>query len=319
MPQKDILAAAYLKDKSRLADLLNACVFGGEQFIRPEDIREADCTEYPFERSEKSHKTQKGYRDLIQIVACGIQFFILGVENQSYVDYIMPIRVMKYDVSRYMQQIVSIKQEHAKKKDLSDDELLSGLSKNDRLHPVITLVLYYGKHWDGPRSLKMMLNPEGIPPELWEIVPDYRINIIEAGNCPMAVHFQTDLKLVFGFFHHMDDRDGLLQFIQTEQAGFTQLPADAYELISSLSNTKELTRLNEKRNEKRKGNVNMCKAIDDLIRDSKEKGKEELLKKLIRKNLSRNLNPESIADLLDVDLTTVQRFKTELEKEHVLA
>ena len=86
MPQKDILAAAYLKDKSRLADLLNACVFGGEQFIRPEDIREADCTEYPFERSGKSHKTQKGYRDLIQIVACGIQFFILGVENQSYVD-----------------------------------------------------------------------------------------------------------------------------------------------------------------------------------------------------------------------------------------
>ena len=43
------------------------------------------------------------------------------------------------------------------------------------------------------------------------------------------------------------------------------------------------------------------------------------MKKLIRKNLSRNLNPESIADLLDVDLTTVQRFKTELEKEHVLA
>ena len=40
----------------------------------------------------------------------------------------------------------------------TSDEFLSALKKDDRLHPVISLCIYYGeKEWDGPFNLLDML------------------------------------------------------------------------------------------------------------------------------------------------------------------
>lgn len=40
--------------------------------------------------------------------------------------------------------------------------------------PLITIVVYFGKEpWDGPRSLKEMLDLNGLPKEIVEMVADY--------------------------------------------------------------------------------------------------------------------------------------------------
>jgi len=53
----------------------------------------------------------------------------------------------------------------------SADEFLSGFKKTDRLHPVISLCVYYGEsEWDGPFSLKDMLE---IPEKIEPLVSDY--------------------------------------------------------------------------------------------------------------------------------------------------
>ena len=103
MRDKDVLTAAYLKNNSRFADLLNGWLFGGRSVVRPEDIQELDSAE---------------------------------------------IRIRR--------------QEHRERKDLKAEEYLSGISREDRFLPVVTLVLYFGKHWDGPRNLKDLLDLEGI-------------------------------------------------------------------------------------------------------------------------------------------------------------
>ena len=127
MRDKDVLTAAYLKNNSRFADLLNGWLFGGRSVVRPEDIQELDSAE---------------------------------------------IRIRR--------------QEHRERKDLKAEEYLSGISREDRFLPVVTLVLYFGKHWDGPRNLKDLLDLEGMLPEVRELLADYPVHVIEVGNYPYA-------------------------------------------------------------------------------------------------------------------------------------
>ena len=214
MRDKDVLTAAYLKNNSRFADLLNGWLFGGRPVVRPEDIQELDSAE---------------------------------------------IRIRR--------------QEHRERKDLKAEEYLSGISREDRFLPVVTLVLYFGKHWDGPRNLKDLLDLEGMLPEVRELLADYPVHVIEVGNYPYAEAFRTDLKLVFGFVQNADDKEKLRAFARAEEEALSELAEDAYDLISVMTGTEELDRIKKEKQE-RKGKVNMCKAIDDMLADAREEGRE---------------------------------------------
>ncbi len=152
-------------------------------------------------------RDQNRFADLIRKVACQTQFILISVEEQSQVDYAMPIRVMGYDVGRYEQQLQDKKRGHQKKKDLSGNEFLSGISREDCFWPVVTIVLYFGKHWDGARSLHELLNMDMIPLEMRKFVANYPLHLIEVGSYPYADQFKTDLRLVFGFLQNADNKE----------------------------------------------------------------------------------------------------------------
>ena len=275
MRDKDVLTAAYLKNNSRFADLLNGWLFGGRPVVRPEDIQELDSAEIRIRRDRVTGgvRTGKRYRDVIRRVALGMRFAVICVEEQSEVDYTMPFRVIGYDLDRYEQQLRIRRQEHRQRKDLKAEEYLSGISREDRFLPVVTLVLYFGKHWDGPRNLKDLLDLEGMLPEVRELLADYPVHVIEVGNYPYAEAFRTDLKLVFGFVQNADDKEKLQAFARAEEEALSELAEDAYDLISVMTGTEELDRIKKEKQE-RKGKVNMCKAIDDMLADAREEGRE---------------------------------------------
>ena len=275
MRDKDVLTAAYLKNNSRFADLLNGWLFGGRPVVRPEDIQELDSAEIRIRRDRVTGGVRIGkrYRDVIRRVALGMRFAVVCVEEQSEVDYTMPFRVIGYDLDRYEQQLRIRRQEHRERKDLKAEEYLSGISREDRFLPVVTLVLYFGKHWDGPRNLKDLLDLEGMLPEVRELLADYPVHVIEVGNYPYAEAFRTDLKLVFGFVQNADDKEKLQAFARAEEEALSELAEDAYDLISVMTGTEELDRIKKEKQE-RKGKVNMCKAIDDMLADAREEGRE---------------------------------------------
>jgi uncharacterized membrane protein len=68
-----------------------------------------------------------------------------GIENQEEVHYLMPLRVMSYDVAEYERQASVIKKKVRKMKGIKKAEFLSGFLKENRLQPCVTLVLYYGQ------------------------------------------------------------------------------------------------------------------------------------------------------------------------------
>ena len=278
MRDKDVLTAAYLKNNSRFADLLNGWLFGGRPVVRPEDIQELDSAEIRIRRDRTTGgvRTGKRYRDVIRRVALGMRFAVVCVEEQSEVDYTMPFRVIGYDLDRYEQQLRIRRQEHRERKDLKAEEYLSGISREDRFLPVVTLVLYFGKHWDGPRNLKDLLDLEGMLPEVRELLADYPVHVIEVGNYPYAEAFRTDLKLVFGFVQNADDKEKLRAFARAEEEALSKLAEDAYDLISVMTGTEELDRI-KKAKQERKEKVNMCKAIDDMLADAREEGRKETM------------------------------------------
>ncbi len=70
-------------------------------------------------------------------------YVLLGIENQSEIHYAMPVRNMLYDAINYANQVKALADIHKEKKDLKNAEFLSGLTIDDKIKPVITIVLYW--------------------------------------------------------------------------------------------------------------------------------------------------------------------------------
>lgn len=116
--------------------------------------------------TEESPGRGERIRDVRKRLDTGAELRILALENQTFVDYSMPIRCMQYDVADYRKQIDGLRRKNEReKKWKSASERFCGLRKDDRLVPVYTLCLYHGvEKWDGPRSLRKLLAE----------VPEYR-------------------------------------------------------------------------------------------------------------------------------------------------
>lgn len=82
------------------------------------------------------------------------------------------------DAFSYLKEYNEIAAKNRKDKDFTtSDEFLSNMKKTDRLHPVISLCVYYGENpWDGPLCLMDMLE---IPDKIRTLVSDYKMNLIE--------------------------------------------------------------------------------------------------------------------------------------------
>ena len=89
----DVEWQEFFHDNLRYADIINGIGCDGIQMIKDTDLQEVDSTE------------KKKHRNLLRRVAMGINFAIIGIENQEKVDYRFPLRNMYYDVTRYTRRL----------------------------------------------------------------------------------------------------------------------------------------------------------------------------------------------------------------------
>ena len=263
MGKKDDAAKIFFQNKERVADLINACCYGGEQAVSPEDISDADPG------------GENGIRDIIKKTALGTKYAFIGIENQEEVDHTLPVRAAGYDVGDYRKQVNEIKQENKNDPCCSwGGEYLYGYRKTDKLIPVVTIVLYYGDNWTGPRSIKDMLDMDGNS-VISQFVQDYRINLIEVNNMSDEEldRFQTDVKQVFEFIKNRRDKEKMSQLIQNDP-GYKNIDENAYRMMEvhgSLKGYKIM--VEDYRTEK--GGGDMCKAWDDWREEGREEGRRE--------------------------------------------
>ncbi len=287
MSKLDVSTNQYLEDPKRIADLLNVSTLHGKRLFLPENIRIRDSKNY---LPNKNGKTIVINRDIVCDADVQMKITIIALENQSDIHYAMPVRVMSGDSANYHNQWSKIKKDHLEAKDLKGAEFVSGFSKEDKLIPISTAVVYFGsKPWDGPRCLKDILDLEGLPTELQDSIADYPINIIEVRNFPDYELFETDLKLVFGFLQKENDKNALEEFVNQNELEFEDLPDDTFNIIGNFSHSTELT--NKKEVYKTKtGGVNMCKAIQDMIKDGEDRGYERGIEQGIEQGIQAIIN-----------------------------
>ena len=95
----------------------------------------------------------------------------------------MTVREMDYDAVEYKRQISRMNRNH-KKEEISEMSL-SPILKEDRLIPIITLVLYMGeKPWDAASNLYDILDMSDISEEWKSYVQNYKVHVLDICHTP---------------------------------------------------------------------------------------------------------------------------------------
>ncbi|MCD8098750.1 MAG: Rpn family recombination-promoting nuclease/putative transposase [Lachnospiraceae bacterium] len=250
MEQENTMLLFYEK-KKHFADLINGWIFGGEARISPESLGKEDRRS--VRRSRPGGKIHNRYRDIVHRVEQTRIRVVIDTEFQSYIDYLAPVRSMDYDTASYYEQIRALESRHQAAKDLREDEFLSGIGKNDRLIPTITLILYFGQHeWDAAENLHELLFWEQIPEEMRAYIGNYPTHVLDVYHTPdeRLLEFPGDMGYMFLYLKYQEDKKALKRMIE-ELPAFRHLDRDVYETLAEYTNTPELLKINEKKRRRR--------------------------------------------------------------------
>lgn len=276
--EKDFVSSIFFSDNERYADIINGIGCGGIPFVKGKDLQEAD-TKVLFKRRTgfggKTKRIAPKYRDLIRKTAFGVNFAMVGIENQEEIDYALPLRVMCYDAGEYERQASMIRRDVKRSsKSLSSGEYLYGFRKDSRLLPTITFVLYYGEEdWDGPKDIYSMLDFSDIPKSLREKISNYQAHVIEIRKLDDTSMFKTDVKQVFDVIRFSKDKYKLNELVQQEQA-YQMFDEDAYDMVAAYVGEWE-TMFRWKEKHKKGGKVDMCQGLRELLADERMEGMAE--------------------------------------------
>lgn len=246
--------------------------------VKPEELTVQDIAEIalPYGNGEDDIiiPAQK-FRDILKkwtiMTSRDATYMLLGVENQANVHYAMPIRNMLYDALNYSSQVEAIGKKHRRRKDIEGDEFLSGFKKQDKVKPIFTLVIYWGtKEWDAPKSLYEMMDiKEEMIGIIKEYVDDYKLHVIVPNEIENFEQFSTELGYCLRYIQSSTSRLKLEQLLKDHKDVYSRFDKMSGKLIQVVTNTilpKEA---------EREDSINMCKAIEDMMKDAEAKGTEK--------------------------------------------
>ena len=264
----------YLDDPARFAGLVNGWLMEGQEEFCASDVKREDrrLDQMGTGRRKENDRLYSRYRDLaVRVRNCRYRL-IIGTELSTYIDYQAPARALDYDSLEYQRQIKSLAYRHRQEKDLSGDELFSGLTKEDRLIPVVDLYLYTGmKKWDGPTCLHDMLEMEGLPAAIKACVEDYQVHLLDISHTPdeRLRQFPEELAGIFLFIKYQKDKCRLGEILE-QMPIFRHMSPEGYDLVCDHIRMLELVW-----QEKKEKGLDMCQAIKEMIEEGKAKGKAE--------------------------------------------
>ena len=305
--KKDITWSSYFEDDERFADFVNCFGCNGVQYVKEKDVHIEDTKGYFMVRKDTFSKM----RDVVRRVAFGVNFCIIGIENQEVIDYAYSLREMVYSVANYEKQRRKIARKVKKlpKALLQRSEYLYRFRKTDRLKPTITFLLYSGlEEWDGSTDLQGMLDLAQLPEDLKDKVQNYRVNLIEIRKLreKQISELKTDLKQVLQFIKCSQDKTAIRALLKNDTS-YQKVEKDAYLVMSQYTHSEQL--LQEAEVQEEGGYVNMCKAIDDIYEEGKIEGRAQEREELIIRLLGKGKSVEEISDICDFEYEKVQQIQ----------
>ena len=318
---------AMLERPAVFADLVNGLLHGGEQVLRPEDLTPLPLRYGVIVEEDGRRRAVEKTGDVRMKAENDIYSVTFFGEAQTKVDYGMPVRNMLYDALEYHRQVREMEKGHRERGELkSSEEMMSGVTKEDRLRPVVNLVLYMGKEWDGSKSLHEMLRVNRENEEVKELLPfvaDYRLNIVPVRAIQNPESYKSCLQHIFYMLRFNEDKEKLYNYVNTHREELDRM--DSVEMSAAFAMLGERKRLRKlvSRQKKEGKEIGMCKAIDDLILDGEKRGREQgerIGEKRGQERLARLIVAlsENHKDDLIIKAASDRTFRRKLFKEYNL-
>lgn len=148
MGQKDLSEKILVDYNDVFADILNVCVYEGEEVVKPEELENTSVHAQYKAEDDKLHEEERDVAKYWKKENIAIAMY--GIENQVKVDQNMPFRMIGYDGASYRGQL---------------------LDKRKSVVPVASFVLYFGidRRWNKYKSIKECITIPDDPREIQHV------------------------------------------------------------------------------------------------------------------------------------------------------
>lgn len=331
MGKKDIGLKSYLGDARRYADLWNGGVFEGRQMIKAEELEMIP----PSLPKAGKRVVLERTRDLVMMQSRqGHRLAVFALENQMKIDYSMPVRIMLQEALEYDQQIRKLMRKNEEKDRAYREgngtkvyhdagEYLYKICEEDKLYPVVTLIIYWGEErWKGPRSLHEMIcfnTPEmSMGEELKKLIPQYPLHLLDLSEFHHFEYFKTELRPLFELYQKRNDRKAFMEYLKADGGG-RSMDDESWYLLGQLTHSRDIHKLVKEKKSEMEEEKDMCKAIEDLKNEGRAEGRAECIIDLLEGygTVSAGLRKRIMGQS---DLNVLKSwFKTALSVENVEA
>ena len=275
--KKDSTFREFWRDNERFADLFNGAVFGGAEVICAESLQEMDTDVSGTIKMDGYSEGLERRRDVVKKFADDMTFVLLGVEAQQHIHYAMPLRHMLYDGMGYLKEYRSLPSRTGKFQ--TSDEFLSKMKKEDKLHPIITLTVYYGETpWDGPLNLKDMM--ADIPKAMEGAFCNYSMNLLEIRKSGEYIFHNKDIIMAFDFTRSVFEShvDEAIQKYKDAKAG-----EEVWNFIDTMIDSEKMIE------QTHTGGDNMCEGLRLWAQEKSNKAEQAGLNRGLNQGLSRGI------------------------------
>ena len=283
----DIESKKFLGQPKNFVSIFNALLFDGQPVLKPEYLKD--------ENSELVMNVSSKHVDIIKRYEDGTYLDLFVIESQSYVDPSMVARAMEYESVARMRYIRQNLKKH--------------------VPMILTVVLYVGESkWNAAKRLSEL---EIIHPGFEDMFNEFKLNLIELNT---NHKYNTGEKATQDFFD-------LLRIIYRKQILKEDLDRefnrDALYFAYVVTKNKELLSIY---NKSEKGDVKVCRALDEMFEESTNKGIQMGIKQGIEQGIERgvkntqikiaikmlvrnNQTIEEISEIVGLDLNALRELK----------
>ena len=274
--KNDIATNELIENADVFADILNTNVtlFQNGRELSPDDLEYFPVTGAYKDLDGKLHKS---LRDTFMLwKKANVYLALIGVEAQTDINRIMPVRDMGYAFTAYMKQIWRLTAENRRQK---KPAYTKGIHDDQKLLPVGTFILYFGEEeWDTPLSLMDILHIPDADRALWkELINDYKIHVISVARQPQEIRekYQSDFRVIADYMAYRKDRKKLENFFRYDQHKLihTEQVLDLLEALSSDARFRKIKEAYQAYEEEEKEEINtMCLLLDMCENKGKSEG-----------------------------------------------
>ncbi|MBQ9926412.1 MAG: Rpn family recombination-promoting nuclease/putative transposase [Lachnospiraceae bacterium] len=178
----------------------------------------------------------------------------------------------------YGEQIRQKKKENAKRELKPGGEFLYRVKKDDKIFPVSTLVVYWGKgEWDGPKSLHDMIDWGEESEEIKNLVPEYPIHFLDLSKIEHPEYFKTELRPFFELYKNRNNKKEFIEYLRNSRE-CVKMDAESWDVLGKVTNSPKM--INDFKNKMEKNNKaeeegNMCRALEEFYNDGVAEGRAE--------------------------------------------